>query len=43
MNNTIFLNTELNQIDISNTIKLLIYKENPSLLEKVDFDDEKTW
>lgn len=43
MNNTIFLNTELNQIDISNTIKLLIYKENPSLLEKVDFDDENVF
>ncbi|WP_396177576.1 hypothetical protein [Flavobacterium sp.] len=26
--------------DIINTIKLLIYKENPSLLEKVDFEDD---
>jgi hypothetical protein len=29
-----------NQIEIVNTIKLLIYKETPSLLEKVDFDDD---
>jgi hypothetical protein len=26
--------------EIYNTIKLLIYKENPSLLEKVDFEDD---
>jgi hypothetical protein len=28
------------QTEIINTIKLLIYKETPSLLEKVDFDDD---
>lgn len=32
-----------NQIEIVNTIKLLIYKETPSLLEKVDFDDDKVF
>ncbi len=31
---------EIIQTEIINTIKLLIYKENPSLLEKVDFDDD---
>ncbi|MCZ8169966.1 hypothetical protein [Flavobacterium sp.] len=31
---------KINQTDIINTIKLLLYKENPSLLEKVDFDDD---
>lgn len=29
----------LKQTKLVNTIKLLIYKENPSLLEKIDFDD----
>ena len=29
-----------NQIEIINTIKLLIYKENPSILEKLDFENE---
>lgn len=29
-----------NQTELVNTIKLLIYKENPSLLEKVDFEDD---
>ena len=29
-----------NLIEIINTIKLLIYKENPSLLEKIDFEDD---
>jgi hypothetical protein len=29
-----------NQIELINTIKLLIYKENQSLLEKVDFEDD---
>ncbi|WP_330442384.1 hypothetical protein [Flavobacterium sp. C4GT6] len=29
-----------NQTEIINTVKLLIYKENPSLLEKVDFEDD---
>src|SRR4051812_46967500 len=29
-----------NQNVIIDTIKLLIYKENPSLLEKVDFEDD---
>lgn len=29
-----------NQTEIIDTIKLLIYKENPSLLEKVDFEDD---
>lgn len=29
-----------NQIEIVNTIKLLVYKENPSLLKKVNFDDD---
>lgn len=29
-----------NQNEIINTIKILIYKENPSLLEKVNFDDD---
>jgi hypothetical protein len=28
----------INQIEIINTIKFLIYKESPTLLEKVDFD-----
>lgn len=28
------------QTEIINTTKLLIYKENPTLLEKVDFDDD---
>jgi hypothetical protein len=32
-----------NQIEIVNTIKLLIYKENPLLLEKVDFDDDNVF
>lgn len=32
------MSLKLNQIEIVNTIKLLIYKENPSLLEKVDFE-----
>jgi len=27
--------------DITNNIKLLLYKENPSLLEKIDFEDKK--
>jgi hypothetical protein len=31
------------QVEITNTIKLLIYKENPSLLEKVDFDDDNVF
>jgi hypothetical protein len=35
------LNIQLNQTEIINTIKLLIYKENPSLLEKIDFDDDE--
>ena len=30
-----------NQTEIINTIKLLIYKENPGLLEKIDFDDDE--
>jgi hypothetical protein len=34
------INIESNQTEIINTIKLLIYKENPSLLEKIDFDDD---
>jgi len=29
-----------NQSILINTVKLLIYKENPSLLEKVDFEDD---
>ena len=29
-----------NQTEIINTIKLLIYKESPELLEKIDFDDD---
>jgi len=29
-----------NQIELINTIKLLIYKENPTLLEKIDFDND---
>ncbi|SNR86798.1 hypothetical protein [Flavobacterium sp. ov086] len=29
------------QMEIINTIKLLIYKENPGLLEKIDFDDDR--
>jgi len=29
-----------NELEIIDTIKLLIYKENPSILEKVDFDDD---
>lgn len=29
-----------NQIELINTIKLLIYKENPTLLEKLDFDND---
>lgn len=33
--------TNNNQIEIINTIKLLIYKENSSLLEKIDFDDDE--
>ncbi len=31
------------QIEIANTIKLLLYKENQSLLEKVDFDDDNVF
>ncbi|QDW19718.1 hypothetical protein [Flavobacterium sp. KBS0721] len=34
------LNIQSCQTEIINTIKLLIYKENPSLLEKIDFDDD---
>lgn len=30
-----------NQIEIINTIKLLLYKENPELLEKIDFEDDE--
>jgi hypothetical protein len=30
-----------NQIEIINTLKLLIYKENPDLLEKIDFDNDE--
>ena len=29
--------------DITNNIKLLLYKENPSLLEKIDFEDENVF
>ena len=29
-----------NQIELTNTIKILIYKENPSILEKVDFEND---
>jgi hypothetical protein len=29
-----------NRISIINTIKLLIYKENPPLLDKIDFEDD---
>ena len=32
-----------NQTEITNTIKLLIYKENPTLLEKVDFEDDNVF
>lgn len=30
----------IDQTDLINAIKLLIYKENPSLLEKINFDDD---
>lgn len=33
-------NIQNNKINIINTIKILLYKENPSLLEKVNFDDD---
>lgn len=32
-----------NKIKISETIKLLIYKENPNLLENLDFDDDEVF
>jgi|GEM_PF-2701298 len=32
-----------NQIEIINTIKLLIYKESPSLIEKIDFEDDNVF
>ncbi|MEO8534360.1 MAG: hypothetical protein ABI441_11435 [Flavobacterium sp.] len=35
------LNIHSSQTEIINTIKLLLFKENPSLLEKIDFDDDK--
>ena len=28
------------QVEIINTIKLLLYKENPSVLEKIDFEND---
>lgn len=31
----------VSQTEIINTIKILIYKENPILLEKIDFDDDE--
>jgi hypothetical protein len=31
------------KIEIINTIKLLIYKDNPTLLEKVDFEDDNVF
>ena len=31
---------ETKKTEITNTIKLLIYKENPTLVEKVDFEDD---
>lgn len=39
MNNFVIENN--NQIELMNTIKLLICKENSSLLEKIDFDDDE--
>lgn len=33
----------INNIEFINTIILLLYKENPSLLEKVDFEDDKAF
>lgn len=33
----------INNIEFINTIKLLLYKENPSLLEKVDFEDDNVF
>ncbi|CAI2767024.1 hypothetical protein [Flavobacterium collinsii] len=33
----------IDQTELVNTIKLLIYKENPSLLEKVDFEDDNVF
>ena len=35
------LNVQSNQTEIINAIKLLIYKENPGLLEKINFDDDE--
>lgn len=32
-----------NQIEITNTIKLLVFKKNPLLLEKVDFDNDNAF
>ena len=35
------LTIKKNQVEIINTIKLLLYKENPSVLEKLDFENDK--
>ncbi len=32
-----------NKTEIINNLKLLIYKERPALLDKIDFEDDNTF